>query len=134
MEWTPSMSQWHLKYVYLTIWVYFCTPSTTSSLSLSLSLTDTHTREINVQLEAGPNTCVWRHCLPLSSSTHDHQKASHWISAEFSVCQVRKSQNQNLEFGPKESEVPKNKNLQKKSTLGLAFKLGGGREEGVKCC
>jgi hypothetical protein len=104
------------------------------SLSLSLTHTQTHTREINVQLEAGPNTCVWTHCLPLSSSTHDHQKASHWISAEFSVCQVRKSQNQNLEFGPKESEVPKNKNLQKKSTLGLAFKLGGGREEGVKCC
>ncbi len=77
MEWTPSMSQWNLKYVYLTIWVYFFTPSTTSSLSLSLSLSHTHTHThvksmFWKQLEAGTNTCFWRHCLPLSSSsTHD---------------------------------------------------------------
>jgi hypothetical protein len=97
----------------------------TLSLSLSLLLTRARARALSMfwkQLEAGPNTCVWRHCLPLSSSTHDHQKASHRISEFF--CQVRKTQTQSLELGPKESEIQKQKPA-KQSTL--AFKLGGVR-------
>jgi len=45
--------------------------------------------------------------LPLSSSTHAHQKASHGIS-EFSVKSQENSEpNQSLEFGPKEGEIKK---------------------------
>jgi hypothetical protein len=223
MEWTPSMSQWHLKYVYLTIWVCFCTPSTIScvcvcvcvcvSVCLTHSHTHTHTYTRNQcsvnnwKLVLGfrrhtcletlafhepiaPKICIshnlglflhpfnnfvclscerrwchwqfaslslslshththtWNQCsvnngklvqthvfgdtvLPLSSSTHDHQQASHRRS-ESSV-KSGKHRTKSLEFGPKEGEIQRNKNLQK-STLAFKFgRWGVGGGEVVKC-
>jgi hypothetical protein len=77
------------------------------TLSLSLSHTYTHTCEINWKLV---QTHVFGDTdLPLSSSTHAHQKASHGIS-EFSVKSQENSEpNQSLEFGPKEGEIKKPK-------------------------
>jgi hypothetical protein len=52
------------------------------------------------------------------------------------LCQVRETQNQNLEFGPKEpkeGEISKRKNLQKKYISLQVWGGGGGEGEVVKC-